>query len=991
MATAAQNEALFVKLVGEGDVAFDAKKNNDAKAKYEQALKLKNDPALVSKLETVNVALQAEKAKEVEFLALKTEGLKLATEQKWEDAKTKLTAAKALKADAAIDTKLAEIETKLKALEGQAKLDSEYKTLLSEAESKETANDVDGAIAKYKEALSKKPTGKEALDKIKELEGKKNAASIAISEKYTALIKSGDALIQQKKYLEAIDEYKNALKIKENSKEAIDKIAEAQRLEQLNSSTQAKNLLEKTIVAAQGHVDKEEYKKAKEILTRPFINPEEDIRVKQLLLLIEDRIKQVEAYTQKMNEAEKKVIDQDYKTAISLFEEAKVIKSNEKMPQKRIDELKLSLNKESQVAEKNKMYLSFVAKGDEQKNVKNYKEAINSYNEALKLKNNEQTILNKIKEIQQILDNEVAAKQQAVIAQQAAKVQLEKADKLFQSQKFEAAKEAYLVVQQKDPSNDYVNKQIQLIEENIAILKQKNAQQEFTKLLKEANELFDSKSYIEAKSKFEKLLQIQPNNSVVKGKLKEIDEILNPPLAAGELKPLGEVFDGSILDGFAALQKAEEQRRYRSTSSIMDGVYAASKVKNEQASIKDSEHYVTSKTIEKLNQDKNQYNSELTSEIDARLSLLQKVETEQNLDNTEALVYISNDQIKLREKINLLQVESQELSLEQMISKEETLYSLKATINQEALKISESAKSDANENIDDDKTIQGFIVENDLYKTDQVSSKRKVDNTMRVIQNSTTDFLNVKDEQLKKETDERYQTLQSNQKEIDAEKSQGQTLKNEAAYDATQLVSKNREEQQKKQVIKEGRISDFYKEIKDQQNSLSDERNAKSQEKLDATAVVNGQIVDQFTKQKQDEAVKATKQAFNTEKLKELSNNELAAASDKNLKSNDKHIANQQTINQAEQAKTVKIISPNKLGETYEEGVTEESFVQKDEKGLMKAFITRRVVVIAGRGVVYVRTQTVHATTFTKDNVSITDSTWQKETQDPKLTKHKKN
>ncbi|MBP6089789.1 MAG: hypothetical protein KA521_00925 [Crocinitomicaceae bacterium] len=991
LATAAQNEALFVKLVGEGDVAFDAKKNNDAKAKYEQALKLKNDPALVSKLETVNVALQAEKAKEVEFLALKTEGLILATEQKWEDAKTKLIAAKTIKSDPAIDTKLAEIETKLKALEGQAKLDSEYKTLLSEAESKETANDVDGAIAKYKEALSKKPTGKEALDKIKELEGKKNAASIAISEKYTALIKSGDALIQQKKYLEAIDEYKNALKIKENSKEAIDKIAEAQRLEQLNSSTQAKNLLEKTIVAAQGHVDKEEYKKAKEILTRPFINPEEDIRVKQLLLLIEDRIKQVEAYTQKMNEAEKKVIDQDYKTAISLFEEAKVIKSNEKMPQKRIDELKLSLNKESQVAEKNKMYLSFVAKGDEQKNVKNYKEAINSYNEALKLKNNEQTILNKIKEIQQILDNEVAAKQQAVIAQQAAKVQLEKADKLFQSQKFEAAKEAYLVVQQKDPSNDYVNKQIQLIEENIAILKQKNAQQEFTKLLKEANELFDSKSYIEAKSKFEKLLQIQPNNSVVKGKLKEIDEILNPPLAAGELKPLGEVFDGSILDGFAALQKAEEQRRYRSTSSIMDGVYAASKVKNEQASIKDSEHYVTSKTIEKLNQDKNQYNSELTSEIDARLSLLQKVETEQNLDNTEALVYISNDQIKLREKINLLQVESQELSLEQMISKEETLYSLKATINQEALKISESAKSDANENIDDDKTIQGFIVENDLYKTDQVSSKRKVDNTMRVIQNSTTDFLNVKDEQLKKETDERYQTLQSNQKEIDAEKSQGQTLKNEAAYDATQLVSKNREEQQKKQVIKEGRISDFYKEIKDQQNSLSDERNAKSQEKLDATAVVNGQIVDQFTKQKQDEAVKATKQAFNTEKLKELSNNELAAASDKNLKSNDKHIANQQTINQAEQAKTVKIISPNKLGETYEEGVTEESFVQKDEKGLMKAFITRRVVVIAGRGVVYVRTQTVHATTFTKDNVSITDSTWQKETQDPKLTKHKKN
>jgi predicted nucleic acid-binding Zn-ribbon protein len=41
-------------------------------------------------------------------LALKTDGLKLATEQKWEEAKTKLIAAKAIKTDPTIDAKLAE-------------------------------------------------------------------------------------------------------------------------------------------------------------------------------------------------------------------------------------------------------------------------------------------------------------------------------------------------------------------------------------------------------------------------------------------------------------------------------------------------------------------------------------------------------------------------------------------------------------------------------------------------------------------------------------------------------------------------------------------------------------------------------------------------------------------------------------------------------------------------------------------------------------------
>ena len=119
-------------------------------------------------------------------------------------------------------------------------------------------------------------------------------------------------------------------------------------------------------------------------------------------------------------------------------------------------------------------------------------------------------------------------------------------------------------------------------------------------------------------------------------------------------------------------------------------------------------------------------------------------------------------------------------------------------------------------------------------------------------------------------------------------------------------------------------------------------------------------------------------------------NNEQSSISDKGQKNSDKHIQNQALINKSDQPKKEKTIMANDLGKTYQEGVTEESFTQKDEKGLMKALITRRVVVIEGRGVVYLRTQTVVSTTFSKDGVSITDSVWQKETQDPKLTKHKK-
>ena len=991
LASAIQNEALFAKLVGEGDVAFDAKKNNDAKSKYEQALKLKNDPALVSKLETVNAALQADKAKEAEFLALKTEGLKLATEQKWEEAKTKLTAAKVIKTDSAIDTKLTEIETKIAALEGQAKIDSEYKVLLSEGAEKESLNDLDGALLKYKAALAKKQSGIEASKKITEIEGKKLAAITALNEQFNGLVKSGDAFVQQKKYLEAIEVYEKALKIKENDKIVVGKILEAQRLEQLNSSSQVKELLEKTIVAAQSHIDKDEYLKAKEILTRPFIKPEEDIRVKKMLQLIDDKINQLAAYDAKMNAAEKKVIDKDYPAAILLFEEAKLLNPKEKMPQKRIDELKLVLTKETSALEKDKEFVALISKGDEQKNAKKYNEALLTYKEALKIKQNDQLVLDKIKEVNQILDNEIALKKQEVLNKQALKTQLEKADKLFQTQKFEAAKEAYIAVQQKDPSNDYVNKQIELINENISLLQQKKTKQEFDQLVKEANELFVSKSYLQSKEKFEKAKSLQPSNVNVLSKLIEIDEILNPPLTSGELKPLGEIFDGSVLDGFAALQKAEEQRRFKSSSSIMDGVYASSKIRSTQSSDKDDEHYQTSKKIETININKGLFDSENSNEGDGKRAFLQDVQTVQLENKTSSLVYISNDQMKLRDKINSLQQEGHQLTIDKMSSKQEEIYSLKELIDENSNRVFESSTTEANENVKDDKTIQGFVTENDQFIFEKETEKRKDDQTMQDIKIAAADNKNTINDQYQIKHDDEYQLLQSKQESIKSANLKVEQKDNNEAIETAKNVTKSIQEKDKKDTQKRDAKTELYDKIKSKQSDLASEKNEKTQKKSDEITNTNISLVDQKTKQQLEVNANTSLQDEKTENLKSMMNAHHAASSDKSQKSNDKHYTNQATINSAEQTKTAKIISPNEIGRTYEEGVTEESFAQKDDKGLMKAFITRRVVVIEGRGVVYVRTQTVQATTFTKDGVSITESTWQKETQDPKLTKHKKN
>jgi hypothetical protein len=130
------------------------------------------------------------------------------------------------------------------------------------------------------------------------------------------------------------------------------------------------------------------------------------------------------------------------------------------------------------------------------------------------------------------------------------------------------------------------------------------------------------------------------------------------------------------------------------------------------------------------------------------------------------------------------------------------------------------------------------------------------------------------------------------------------------------------------------------------------------------------------------------KQAKNSTKLDDV--NKTIEKGSTNLGENqiDKHYDAQAKLNNIESKQPEKVKLANSLGQDYPEGVSQESFTQNDENGLMTAIITRRIVVVEGHGNVYVRTQTLHAITYTKNGTPTTEMVWQKETQGPHLQKH---
>lgn len=951
-------------LLAEGKTLFDQNKLENALGKYQEVIAMESTNAMAkSQIDAINAklsALQSNAEKEANFEKLKTEGFSLAEKKEYANAISKLEQALTLKADGAVTTKIAELNALIEAQNSQKNLNERYSSLMTEAGNKEGASDYTGAIKSYKEALALKPNESLPKTKITELEGliSSSNAEKVIDEKYQAAMKRGDELMSQKNYLDAIKEFNNALNLKPEEKDPVDKAAEAERLAKA-SETDGDQQYEKILTAAQSKIDAEEYNKAIELLSRATSLRPSDPRPQELLNKIEALKKTNAEYDALMKKGNELATAKSYEEAKSAYTSALAKKPNESLPVEKIAEMDRLISESTSNNQKNQLYADFMTKGNSEFSKKEYVLALSHYQSALSVKANDVPAQNKIKEIQQILDDIANAKAENVELTNQFNELLKAADAKFASEEYLDAKAIYQEAQVLI-NNSYVETQIKECERLERAKGFREREVEYQKIIAAGDKYFSLGDYEKSKEYFIRARNVRNEDGYPRKKLAEIESILNPIIVdSGKLEDLGDPFENSIMDGQALLSKADAERK----------LLKKTKIQTQHNAIHDSESEMTLA--------KTQDNYDKTNEI---YMVYQKIGTDAGESdmNRQALVEaLRKSQMELQDKdrsnINFESSENQtdQQTLTGIVNQSALVYGEKESVYQDntdimknyntlqAAAVSEKNKAAYKGNIDSDQTLNTVRIQ--VEENTIEGNKLRANNT-EVLKKSSKELSDATVNDYNNELEKYISNKGAINKEVNV---------NNGNDDAAKVAHGEKVEYMK--------MIDKKVQVKDQAAHKGDLEERQDANKSIHNSYANVGIQTSKEIDKRDE---------NNAKLVDVNKTLQAKNAADNIGQQEKHHDAMGELSKVTNAPKERSRVANSLGEEYPEGVSQESFTQNDKDGLMKAIITRRIVVREGHADVYIRTQTLNGITYSKNGTPSLSHVWSNETQDPSLKRH---
>lgn len=610
-------DAEYQAIIDKADKAFKAQEWEAAQSEYNNALaKRPGESYPTAQLATIDDAIaNAEKAAaDAEYQAIIDKADKAFKAQEWEAAKGEYNNALAKRPGESYPTaQLAAIDEAI-ANAAKEKADEFYNNLIADADKAFKERDWETARNGYRDALAMRSNAEHPTLQLKEID--RIIASDALAEKdaqYQKFIDDGDKAFKDESFDAAKAAYREALGVKPDETYPNEQIAAIDKIIVDRKSAEAAAEAEERqyqdlITTADAAFDSQDYETAQDGYRKALGVREEEKYPQKRLDEIEGLLAEMAAdkAAKAEAEAEAKRIQEQYDAQIAKadgefdkdqlqvarasYQEALKMKENAGYPLERIrkiDEMiaeKASAEEAAKLAaEKEAKYQKFIQLADAAFDNEDWKEARKQYTAARDAKPDEDYPQERITAIANLLDEqEKAAAEAAELAKKQEQYQslIADADKAFEKKEYAQSKGLYQQAQGVMSEEPYPGTRIAEIDGLLAEMADKEAaakaakekEQEYQRLIAQADKDFGAKEYVQAKSGYEAALKVKTDAPYPPRKIKEIEGIL-ADIAAKEKA------NQAAKD--AELQKEQE---YKDLISKADGLLASNEFEQAKAS-----------------------------------------------------------------------------------------------------------------------------------------------------------------------------------------------------------------------------------------------------------------------------------------------------------------------------------------------------------------------------------------------------------------------
>lgn len=534
-----ENDARYDGLISQADQYKLTKDYNGALALYKDALKIKPDETYpAQQITDINQILQAEAKAEADmakYQQLISEADQYFGNKNYQSALYAYQSALNLNIDNNYpQEQINRIQILLEEQRTLAKKKEDFDNTILEADQLYNAGKFEESIVMYQKAASIDPEqtypqqriaiANDRLAEIAEIESERKAEE----EKYLNLIAQGDAMFSRKDYDAALKSYGAALNLKPGEAYPTGKLTEIQAIkDEIARKEQLEKDFSEFVKKGDAEFEAKNYQDALAAYRSAIaLNAEAEYpnrkiqEINAILLEIEKEQDIQRKYDEAIAYADRHLQNTDYEKALSEYRVANSIKPGETYPLEKIDQINAALAAIAQQKELDNKYNKAVADADRLLAEEKYSEAMEAYETAKSLKEEEVYPMAQIQKIQQRLATMEEEKQKAYDEA------LTKADTYFSTNQYEMAKINYETALKIKPDELYPLEKLK--EANDALTRQRQILQEsYDKAIADADKFYVGKIYDEALEAYRQAAQIKVNEQYPQEMIRRILKLMS--------------------------------------------------------------------------------------------------------------------------------------------------------------------------------------------------------------------------------------------------------------------------------------------------------------------------------------------------------------------------------------------------------------------------------------------------------------------------------